>query len=51
MPTETTEAPERSWWASVYKSGIAADLDGQPRTPPDGLTDDQKQVWLAGYDR
>jgi peptidoglycan hydrolase-like protein with peptidoglycan-binding domain len=48
---ETTAAPDRSWWADVYKLGITADLDGQPRTPPAGLMDDQKNVWLAGYDR
>jgi hypothetical protein len=42
---------DRSWWSDVYKAGIAADLAGQPRTPPDDLTEEQKDVWLAGYDR
>ena len=42
---------DRSWWRTVYKAGIKADLDKQPRTPPADLTDDQKDVWLEGYDR
>lgn len=44
------KAPDRRW-AEVYKAGIKADLDRKSRTPPDGLTDDQRDVWLAGYDR
>jgi hypothetical protein len=50
--TETTdEVPDRSWWKDMYKAGIKADLDKQPRIPPSDLTDDQRDVWLAGYDR
>lgn len=45
------QTPDRSWWKSVYKAGIKADLGRQPRTPPAELTDDQKLVWLDGYDR
>ena len=48
---KTTEVPDRSWWVRVYKAGIKADLERQPRVPPDDLTEDQKQVWLDGYDR
>ena len=47
---ETTES-DRDWWRSVYKAGIRADLDKQPRVPPSDLTADQRDVWLAGYDR
>lgn len=50
----TSAAPfkdRRLWWVPVYKAGIKADLDKLPRTPPEDLTDDQKDVWLAGYDR
>jgi len=43
--------PDRSWWKDVYRAGIKADLDKQPRVPPDELTEDQIAVWLAGYDR
>lgn len=43
--------PDRSWWKDIYRAGIKADLDKQPRTPPKGLTEDQRDVWLAGYDR
>ena len=51
-PTCGTPLPvDRSWWASVYRAGIKADLDKLPRTPPEHLTDDQRDVWLAGYDR
>lgn len=47
VPTE----PDRRWWLEVYRAGIKADLDKQPRTPPEGLTADQRDTWLAGYDR
>jgi hypothetical protein len=49
MANETTD--DRSWWKRIYKAGIRADLDKQPRRPPDDLTEDQKEVWLTGYDR
>lgn len=45
------EVPDRSWWKEIYRAGIKADLDRQPRTPPEDLTDDQRDVWLSGYDR
>jgi hypothetical protein len=45
------EASDRNWWKRIYKAGIKADLDKQPRKPPDDLSEDQKDVWLAGYDR
>jgi len=32
------ETADRSWWKTVYKAGIKADLDKQPRTPPADLT-------------
>ena len=50
-PVPNTLATDRSWWRYVYKAGIKADLDKQPRIPPDDLTEEQKQVWLDGYDR
>lgn len=43
--------PDRSWWKRVYKAGVKAELDGEPRTPPADMTEDQQAVWLAGYDR
>lgn len=49
-PAEAT-TPDRSWWARIYCAGIKADLNKQPRMPPEGLTDDQRDVWLAGYGR
>jgi hypothetical protein len=42
---------DRSWWRHVYCAGIRADLEKQPREPPQELTEEQKEVWLAGYDR
>lgn len=42
---------DRSWWVTVYRAGIKADLDKRPRTPPTDLTEDPRAVWLAGYDR
>lgn len=48
---DSATTPDRSWWKDVYKAGIKADLDKQPRVPPEGLTEDQIDVWLAGYDR
>lgn len=48
---DSPTTPDRSWWKDVYKAGIKADLDKQPRVPPEGLTEDQIDVWLAGYDR
>lgn len=48
---QAAEVPDRNWWARVYRAGIKANLEKQPRMPPDGLTDEQKDVWLAGYDR
>ena len=41
----------RWWWALIYGQGIKADLTGQPREPPDHLNEEQREVWLAGYDR
>lgn len=51
VKTIAKSAPDRSWWKHVYAAGIKASLDHQSRTPPDGLTEDQCGVWLAGYDR
>lgn len=56
-PSEQTGAgdratpTDRSWWKEIYRAGIKAGLDRKPRIPPEGLTDDQRNVWLAGYDR
>ena len=49
--SETAAAPDRSWWKRIYRAGIKAYLDKMPRTPPPDLTWDQREVWLAGYDR
>ena len=47
----TEETPDRSWWKQVYRAGMKADIDKEPRIPLAYLTDDQKEVWLEGYDR
>lgn len=38
-------------WMSLYRAGIGAYLEKKPRTPPESLTEDQRDTWLAGYDR
>lgn len=45
------ELIEGSDWKEIYEAGSKAYFDNKPRTPPDGLTGDQRGVWLEGYYR
>lgn len=43
-PTTFQVDPEMS------RAGASAAIDGDPRTPPDGLSESERKSWLTGYD-